>query len=95
MSNTTKVENEVGTSSSKSAYWAANLRLIKICLVVWFTVSFGFAILLRPMISGIEFAGTDLGFWFAQQGSILFFLAIIFTYSIKMNKIDKEHSVDE
>jgi putative solute:sodium symporter small subunit len=39
--------------------------------------------------------GTDLGFWFAQQGSILVFLVLIFFYAWRMNKLDKEHGVDE
>jgi len=81
--------------SSTSNYWAANLRLIKISLVIWALVSFGFGILLRPLLSGIEFGGTDLGFWFAQQGSILVFLALIFFYAWRMNKLDAEYGVNE
>jgi putative solute:sodium symporter small subunit len=81
--------------SSSNAYWAANKRLIIGCLVVWFVVSFGFGIILRPMLSGIAIGGTDLGFWFAQQGSILVFLVLIFFYAWRMNKLDREHGVDE
>ena len=65
------------------------------CLVIWAVVSFGFGILLRPMLSGIAVGGTDLGFWFAQQGSILVFLALIFFYAWRMNKLDAEHGVEE
>lgn len=82
-------------NSSKNAYWSANMRIISISLVIWALVSFGFGILLRPMLSGIAVGGTDLGFWFAQQGSILVFLAIIFFYAFWMNKVDREHGVDE
>ena len=78
-----------------SAYWSANLRIIVISLIIWALVSFGFGILLRPMISGIEVGGTDLGFWFAQQGSILVFLAIIFFYAWRMNRLDREFGVEE
>ncbi|MEZ5733267.1 MAG: DUF4212 domain-containing protein [Paracoccaceae bacterium] len=81
--------------SSSNAYWAANIRLIKICLAIWFIVSFGFGILLRPMLAGIKIGGTDLGFWFAQQGSIIVFLVLIFVYAARMNKLDREHGVDE
>ena len=80
--------------SSKNAYWAANVRIIRWSLVIWAVVSFGFGILLRPMLSGISVGGTDLGFWFAQQGSIIVFLAIIFFYAWRMNKLDAEHGVD-
>lgn len=81
--------------SKDAAYWTANIRLIRISLVIWALVSFGFGILLRPMLSGIPVGGTDLGFWFAQQGSILVFLALIFFYAWRMNKLDAEHGVDE
>ncbi len=78
-----------------NAYWQANVRLILISLVVWALVSFGFGIILRPMLSGIAVGGADLGFWFAQQGSIIIFLLLIFFYAWRMNKLDREHGVDE
>ena len=77
------------------AYWAANVRIILISLAIWALVSFGFGILLRPMLSGIAVGGTDLGFWFAQQGSIIVFLALIFFYAWRMNKLDREYGVEE
>ena len=83
------------TAESDKDYWAANVRIILISLVIWALVSFGFGILLRPMLSGISVGGTDLGFWFAQQGSILVFLALIFNYAWRMNKLDAEFGVDE
>ncbi len=76
-------------------YWSANVRLILISLCVWALVSFGFGIILRPMLAGISVGGSDLGFWFAQQGSIIVFLALIFFYAWRMNKLDREHGVDE
>ena len=78
-----------------SEYWSANLRIIAWSLVVWAVASFGFGILLRPMLSGIAVGGTDLGFWFAQQGSILVFLVLIFNYAWRMNKLDRQFGVDE
>jgi len=78
-----------------AAYWSANLRYITISLIVWALVSYGFAILLRPWLAGINVGGTDLGFWFAQQGSIITFIAIIFVYAWKMNKLDKKFGVEE
>jgi putative solute:sodium symporter small subunit len=81
--------------SDNNAYWAANIRLVTISLVIWAFASYGFGILLRPLISGIAVGGTDLGFWFAQQGSILVFLVLIFFYAFRMNSIDKKFGVDE
>lgn len=81
--------------SDNNAYWSANIRIVTVCLVIWALVSFGFGILLRPMLSGIAVGGSDLGFWFAQQGSILVFLALIFFYAWRMNRLDAEHGVEE
>jgi putative solute:sodium symporter small subunit len=82
-------------NSDNNAYWAANIRLVTISLVIWALASYGFGILLRPLVAGIEVGGTDLGFWFAQQGSILVFLVLIFFYAFRMNSIDKKFGVDE
>lgn len=81
--------------ANAQAYWKANLQLIAGCLVVWALCSLGFGVLLRPMLSGISIGGTDLGFWFAQQGSIVVFVIIIFFYSWRMNKIDEKFGVKE
>ena len=76
-------------------YWKANIRIILICMSIWALVSFGFGIILRPMLSGITIGGTDIGFWFAQQGSILVFIALIFFYTWYINRLDREYGVDE
>jgi len=80
---------------SSNAYWAANISVIYKCLAIWAIVSYGFGILLRPLLSGIPIGGTDLGFWFAQQGSIVVFIALIFYYAAYMNRLDREYGVDE
>jgi putative solute:sodium symporter small subunit len=82
-------------SSNAVQYWKANLRLILGCLIVWALVSYGFAILLRPVLAGIPVGGTDLGFWFAQQGSILTFICLIFFYAWRMNRLDKQFGLEE
>lgn len=81
--------------SQTNAYWAANVRVILISMAVWFICSFGLGILLRPALKGISIGGADIGFWFAQNGSIYVFLILIFAYAWKMNKLDKDFGVDE
>ncbi|MGF1446665.1 MAG: DUF4212 domain-containing protein [Pikeienuella sp.] len=81
--------------TTNNEYWKANVRLMTICLVIWAFVSFGLGILFRPLLSGIPVGGTDLGFWFAQQGSIYVFLILIFGYAIAMNSLDKKFGVQE
>ena len=81
--------------SEKSSYWGANIKLVFICLSIWFVVSFVFGILLVDQLNTIRIGGYQLGFWFAQQGSIYVFVALIFFYAYRMNKLDKEHNVHE
>ena len=83
------------SSDNAKAYWKANLRLVLGCLAVWFVVSFLFGILLVDVLNGIQIGGYKLGFWFAQQGSIYTFVALVFFYASRMNKLDKEFDVHE
>ena len=87
--------NTAQAAKADKGYWQANVRIIIVSLVIWALVSFGFGILLRPLLSGIAVGGTDLGFWFAQQGSILVFLGLIFFYAWKMNRLDKKFGLGE
>jgi putative solute:sodium symporter small subunit len=77
------------------AYWQANLRLVAVLLTVWFTVSFGFGILLVDWLNEFELFGFKLGFWWAQQGSIFVFVILIFVYSAVMKRIDHRFGVDD
>ena len=66
------------TKDNRMAYWRANLRLVAICLCIWFLCSYGFGVLLVEQMNSIRIGGFQLGFWFAQQGSIYIFVALIF-----------------
>jgi putative solute:sodium symporter small subunit len=63
-------------------------------MVIWFLVSFIFGILLVDQLNLIRWGGYKLGFWFAQQGSIYVFIALIFYYVRAMRKLDKEFGLD-
>jgi putative solute:sodium symporter small subunit len=75
-----------------SQYWKKNLRYLAILLTIWFAVSFGAGILFKDVLDAFQIGGFPLGFWFAQQGSIYVFVALIFVYVRLMNKLDKEHN---
>ena len=79
----------------KRTYWQENLRLVGICLLVWFGVSLGCGVLLVDYLNQFHLGGMPLGFWFAQQGSIYAFLILIFVYAFAMARIDKRHGVSE
>ena len=82
-------------TKSRAAYWKKNIRILFILLTVWFIVSFGFGILLVDQLNQIRMGGFKLGFWFAQQGAIYFFVILIFVYVVRMNMLDKEFNVNE
>lgn len=77
------------------AYWKATLGLLTKVLIIWFVVSFGAGILFADLLNGIHLGGYPLGFWFAHQGSIYIFIALIFYYAKKMNDIDRRFDVHE
>ena len=83
--------------NNRSAYWAAHLRLLGCLLAIWAFVSFGCSILLRDWLDQFRIPGTGfrLGFWFAQQGSIYVFVALIFVYARRMNALDARFGVTE
>ncbi len=81
--------------NSRQAYWKANLRLVALCLSIWFVVSYLFGIILVDQLNTISLGGYKLGFWFAQQGSIYVFVVLIFFYAWRMNKLDRQFNVHE
>ncbi len=77
------------------AYWKATIGLLTKILIIWFVVSFGAGILFAPLLNGFHLGGYPIGFWFAHQGSIYIFIALIFYYAKKMNDIDRRFDVHE
>jgi len=71
-------------------YWKINIKYVKILLIIWFTFSFLFGIILKDFLNEFSIAGFKLGFWFAQQGSIYVFVILIFVYVKLMNNLDKK-----
>ena len=82
-------------NTNNNGYWKANLRLLGILLSIWFTVSFGFGILLVEELNQIAFFGFKLGFWWAQQGAIYVFVALIFVYIHLMQNLDRQYGVSD
>lgn len=77
------------------AYWSATLGLLTKVLVIWFLVSYGAGIIFADALNSIKLGGYPLGFWFAQQGSIYIFIALIFWYAKKMGDIDRKFGMAE
>lgn len=82
-------------SANNDSYWAENVRLIFKLMLVWFTVSLLFGIILVEPLNTIHLAGFKLGFWFAQQGSVLSFVILIFYYVKKMGQLDRKYNIQD
>ena len=74
--------------SRATRYWRANLKLVGLLLGVWFLVSYGAGILWVEPLNTVHLGGFPLGFWFAQQGSILVFIGLILVYCLTMDRVD-------
>ncbi len=82
-------------SEKLKAYWKENLTYITILLSIWFGVSYLAGILLANTLDKIPLGGFKLGFWFANQGSMVVFVVLIFVYVSLMNKLDRKYDVHE
>lgn len=78
-------------------YWKANLRILAVLMSIWALVSYGASILFVEQLNAVHLPGTGfpLGFWFAQQGSIYTFVAIIAVYVVLMNRLDREYGLED
>jgi len=83
------------TEEQARTYWRRNVSLVVRLLLVWAAVSYGCGILLFDLLNHVRIGGYKLGFWFAQQGSVYVFIALIFYYARTMAALDREFRVDE
>ena len=72
-------------------YWRTNLRYLAVLLGIWFAVSYGAGILFVDELNAYRIGSAKLGFWFAQQGAIYVFVALIFVYVWLMNRLDDRY----
>lgn len=86
------VMSEKVSKEARDRYWRSNLKWLAGLLAVWFLVSYGCGILWVDALDKITIPGTGfkLGFWFAQQGSIVVFVVLIAIYVRVMNRLDRE-----
>lgn len=77
-------------------YWRDNLRVMAVLLSIWAFASLGCGVLFAAWLNQfhLPFTGYPLGFWFAQQGSIIVFVLCILSYCIAMNRLDLRHHRD-
>ena len=81
---------EADEKTVRQIYWRENRRWMLILGTIWFAVSLGCGVLWVEPLNQIQLGGFKLGFWFAQQGSIVVFIVLIAIYCVRMDKIDNE-----
>ncbi len=72
-------------------YWRRNITVMAILLVIWAVVGLGCGVLFADRLNDYHLGGFPLGFWFAQQGSIIVFVVLIFVYAFCLNRLDARH----
>lgn len=81
-------------TKSLREYWKKNQRLIAVLLAIWFLVSYVFSIFLAEFLYGFRVGKLPMSFWWAQQGSMFVFVALIFFYAWRMDRLDREYGLD-
>ncbi len=72
-------------------YWRRNVAVMAVLLAVWAVAGLGCGVLFADELNQLHLGGFPLGFWFAQQGSILVFVALIFVYALILDRLDAEY----
>ena len=74
-------------------YWRTTLRLTAALLGLWFVLSFVLT-WFAPAFS-FRLFGLPFSHWLVSQGALIAYCAIIWGYAIFMNRLDREHGVNE
>ncbi len=82
------------TQPDAKGYWREVLQLTLTLLAIWFLASFGAGILFRSVLDNLSIGGAPLGFWFAQNGAIYIFVALIFYYCHAMSRIERKYKIE-
>ena len=72
-------------------YWRRNVTVMAILLSIWAVAGLGCGVLFADALNRFRFGGFPLGFWFAQQGSILVFVLLVLVYGLVLNRLDARH----
>ncbi len=82
-------------------YWRTNVGIMLVLLAVWAVVGLGCGVLWADWLNSLtvngkpfRLGGFPLGFWFAQQGSIIVFVGLILVYAVLLNLLDRRHHLE-
>ncbi len=83
-----------GVQDSLRRYWRSNVKIMMVLLVVWAACGLGCGVLFADALNAFSLGGYPLGFWFAQQGSIIVFVVLILIYALLLNRLDARHHAE-
>ncbi len=78
-------------TKTNQRYWKTNVRLIVVLLAIWAVVSLGGGILFIETLNQFKFGKIPLGFWIANQGSMVVFVGLILVYAVAMDWVDRRY----
>ena len=70
-------------------YWRAMRWLTAGLLLLWLIAGFGLPYLARQLSD--DFFGWTFGFWWAAQGALLSFVALVFLYQWAAGRLDERY----
>jgi putative solute:sodium symporter small subunit len=82
-----------GSEGMRHPYWRKTLRVTAALLVIWFVVTYVVGFFAQSL--DFDFFGWPFSFWFASQGALLVYVAIVWFYARYMRRLDREHGVVE
>ena len=83
------------SKNKDNKYWQENIRILTILLSIWFVVSFLMSVIFVDQLDMLRIGGFKLGFWMAQQGSVLVYVILIFVYLKLMDNLDRKYHHEE
>lgn len=87
-------ERDPRVAAAIERYWKKNLLIMFVLLLVWAAAGLGAGILFADALNDFHLGGYPLGFWFAQQGSIIVFILLILIYAVLLNRLDRAHHLE-
>lgn len=82
---------DLRVADAHARYWRSNRRIVMALLATWAVLGLGCGIVFAEPLNAFSIGGCPLGFWFAQQGSIVGFVTLILVYALLMARLDRRH----
>ncbi|MDT7834841.1 DUF4212 domain-containing protein [Aquabacterium sp. OR-4] len=80
----------MSTPEKHRLYWRRVVRLTLLLLAVWLVLTIALSVFAREL--SFAFFGWPFSFWMASQGALFIFCALVWGYSLRMDRLDDEYS---